>query len=493
VSKKNRRTGTARPSQKEVSSAFDDLLDKLLAGLWEAMRAGDLLQAEDWTAQCLMLPRMLGLDEDEVGKLFVDMATKTRTPEDVALLRLIALLGRPAVKRAASQALGTLTAAGIYAPEWVAERAIPGQAWRRYDEFGDAESIIVTFSYGEQEHAFSVHIDLTSEATVELIGVAVATTGFRERLEDQLAEYEHLEEISLAEARRHLEQALDGDFEPELPDNMVPYLPILRSRIRRLPSEEGPAKPEFTAADRAAAVAEFMQSPQAAEAIAADEEATRFWAEVLTGYSSRNPGEPPAQVGPLKLAFMITDAIPRLYPLTEAQRRHLRPALTAWARWSAAYRSMDEAAAEHMIRELPEAFEDFDDSYNDPENVAVRAYVADVAASDSDLSWLAGIAFRRSFAMPLPAERASSEWTYSLDAGSPAGRLAYAAAEFVDCTLPDSLTREQFIAAVQQVVEELWQGEPVTTWQRADRLRHEGTDRHNVIHALVTRAIAQSI
>ena len=83
----------------------------------------------------------------------------------------------------------------------------------------------------------------------------------------------------------------------------------------------------FTAADRAAAVDEFMKSPQAAEAVAADEESTRFWAEVLTGYSGRIPGEPPDQVGPRKLAHILLGHVPNTFVLSPAQRGHLEPAV----------------------------------------------------------------------------------------------------------------------------------------------------------------------
>jgi hypothetical protein len=39
-------------------------------------------------------------------------------------------------------------------------KVTPGQAWRRYDVFGDDEAIAVTFSYGEAEHGIVVQVDL---------------------------------------------------------------------------------------------------------------------------------------------------------------------------------------------------------------------------------------------------------------------------------------------------------------------------------------------
>jgi hypothetical protein len=491
VSKKNRqRRGTAgKPGDTGARAAVNSLFDQIITGLWAALKAGDLLRAEVETAQCMMVPRMLGMDDVKATSSMIDLATESKTPEDAALLRLITVLGPPVVKRAASRALGKLTAEGIYAPEWAAEagRATPVRAWRRYDEFGDSETIIVTYRYGESEHAWETYIDLAQDAGVTDIDLKTDTAGLEDSIEGALAPFERYEEISLGQARRHLELAMMSTaIQPDLLPKSAVYLPIIGSRLRRLPVEDSATIPVFTAADRAAAVVEFMKSPEAAEAVAADEEATRFWAETLTAYSSRIPDEPPVQVGPEKLEYIFNLWIPRTYTLTEAQRRHVRPAVTAWARWSVAYRGMDEAAAEHMTHRLPEILDGFDEAYDDPNYETARAYLADVATSDADLQWLAEIAERRALAMPTPGNREDDEETNPLDATDPADRRAYAAVEFGDCELPEGVSNEEFIAAAQRVVEQLWQGEHPELWERSKRLLDAGTDRHDVIHALIS-------
>src|SRR5208282_5049576 len=129
--------------------------------------------------------------------------------------------------------------------------------------------------------------------------------------------------------------------------------PIARTRVRRLPAGDGEhagdagdtgSRPVYTAADRAAAVEEFMKSP-----LAADEQSTRFWAEVLTGYSGRVPGEPPTQVGPRKLAHILLGHVPNTFVLSPAQRSHLEPAVTAWVRWSADRRDLGDAETEVLM------------------------------------------------------------------------------------------------------------------------------------------------
>ncbi len=217
--------------------------------------------------------------------------------------------------------------------------------------------------------------------------------------------FDRVEEISLAQARRHLETPLarcDQEGDPGLSVDTFAYLPVARSRVRRLPAEGAEPERVFTAADRAAAVDEFLASPLAAEAVAADEAATRFWAEVLTGYSSRIPGEPPAQVGPRKVARILLGHVPNTFTLTDAQRQQLEPAVTAWTRWSAERRGLDEAATEQLMDSLADVLTRFEAAYDDPDAVTTRSYLADQAVSDADVAELAGVVARRMFAVPIP-------------------------------------------------------------------------------------------
>jgi hypothetical protein len=219
-----------------------------------------------------------------------------------------------------------------------------------------------------------------------------------------------------------------------------------------------------------------MASPEAAEAVAADEASTRFWAEVLTGYSGRIPGEPPDQVGPRKLAHILLGHVPNTFVLSAAQRQHLEPAVTAWTRWSAEQRDLSEAATERLVNQLPEAFVRFDDAYDDPDSITVRGYVSDMSASDADVSALARNVGRRMFVLPMPAEPAGG------DASTPAGRQAMVEAEFGGCTPPPDMTSEQFVAAAYGVVEELWNSD--AAFETARRMYADGVARHDLIHRL---------
>jgi hypothetical protein len=500
-----RRDAPARASgqagaDRRATAARDEasaVVERLLARLLTAIATGDPLKAELETSTFMAIPLATGkADPDQVeafiSKIMVDGAVQMRTPDGAALLRLLTSLGSPATRRAASQGLGRLTQAGVYPPDWVTEagKAIPGRAWRRYDVFGDYEFVAVTFTYGDAEHAMVAQVDLTGMPTAVMAGVTPDPAEVLERMTRDDKEDEGLERwetISLAEARRRIEEPLDrSQDDPGTGADTMIFLPVARSRIRRLPDEPLPPGRIFGAPQRAAAVEEFMRSPLAAEAVATDEAATRFWAQVLTGYSGRVLDEPPAQVGPRKLTYILLGHVPNVFALTPAQRQHLEPAVTAWTRWSAAHRGLDDQATAVLTERLPGVLSRFDEAYDDPDAVVTRGYMTDLVTGDVDLSWLTERAARRVLAFPMPEPGDAGA---RRDTGDPQVRRALTEAEFADCTPPVGMTREQFMTAVHRVVSELWDDDPRHTFWSVQSLIAGGLDRHDAIHALVKTAV----
>jgi hypothetical protein len=479
-----------------------------LAGLLTAISAGDPLRAELETASWMGLPHAVGKASAEDAEAFVQEvlvqgAVRKRTPEAAALLRVLMSLGTPATRRVASQGLARLTNAGIYPPDWVTQvsKPVPVQAWRRYDPFGDDEFIAVTFGYGEAQHGIVVQVDLTGLPMAVMVGVVADPASLIEAMNREDDPFARHEGIGLAEARRRTEAPLarcDQETNPGVSRDTLIYLPVARSRVRRLPADDAEQATVFTAADRAAAVDDFLNGAlaaetlatetlaaevqaaevQAAEVQAADPGSTRFWAEVLTGYSSRMTGEPPGQVGPRKLAHILLGHVPNTFTLSPAQREHLEPAVTAWIRWAAQHQGLDEAATARLTERVPQVVSRFDKAYDDPEAVAARGYLTDLAASDADVAWLARQLARRVFALPI-------EGADHGDVSNPAGRRALVEAEFAACAPPGDMTSEQFVAAADRVISELWHNDPEATFQTARRMFADGADRHDIIHALV--------
>jgi hypothetical protein len=177
------------------------------------------------------------------------------------------------------------------------------------------------------------------------------------------------------------------------------------------------------------------------------------------------------------------------FELTDAQLDGLAPAVTAWVTWAAEHQRLDEAATELVLAALPKSLGDFASAYDDPQSALARAYVSDLSgvAADIDVRDLAAAVTRRSVAIPLPGTRDSVPAT--TDVTDPAARAASVEREFATCALDTGQTREDLSASATRVVEELWSGQPVSTWEAARALLAEGRNRHDVIHALVERSL----
>jgi hypothetical protein len=154
--------------------------------------------------------------------------------------------------------------------------------------------------------------------------------------------------------------------------------------------------------------------------------------------------------------------------------------VTAWVRWSAEQRNLDEAQRSHLIEHLPSAFSRFDEAYDDPGSATIRGYASGLAASDVDVSWLSRNVGRRMFALPIPPSDGGRA-----DVSDPPDRRALVEAEFGSCTPPTGMTSEQFVDAAYGVVEELWRTDDLSpAYQAASGMMLDGVSRHDIIHRL---------
>jgi hypothetical protein len=483
----NKAGAAARSGAVSPGGGPDDGLEGALAELWTAVAAGDVLEAEYQASAIVALPELTDRSPEEAERVADALvsATSEHSPrsEAAAFFRLLMSLGPRPVKRAASRGLADCTEAGIYPPSWVTAIGRPdlGRALRQYNVFGEHEFVAVTFGYDGTEHALLVGIDHTELPAVDMVAVSDEPDRMLKSLEEHAQSHQRFTEITLAEARRRIEGPLakaadDPDF--DLDESTLLFLPLARSRVRRLPAGDPGQAVAYTAADRAAAVEEFLGSPEAADAGGPD--VARFWATVLTGYGSRVPDEPPAQVGPHRVGVMLLAHVASTFTLTTAQRDGMEPAVTAWTRWAARRQGLDEAAADKVMTSLAETLDAFPDEYDGGYATASRSYLSDVATPEVDLSWLADQRARREFAAPILENH---DPAVDGDGSTPKGRAKMALAEFSKCGDGGTDTIK-LLTAVPRIVEELWNDNPTTTWEKAKRLLAEGHGRHDAIHRL---------
>src|SRR6476646_7819884 len=133
---------------RQVLGGLDDPVD---AELWGSDLIGAL--ASSAAGQASLMNTLTGT--------LVPAAEAASTPEALALLRVCAAVGSPALRAAAGQAAERLHARDVTDPPWAGPIGAPrvGDCWHYADVGGRQESLTMTFAYGDRQHAVSVLID----------------------------------------------------------------------------------------------------------------------------------------------------------------------------------------------------------------------------------------------------------------------------------------------------------------------------------------------
>ncbi|HEY6796009.1 MAG TPA: hypothetical protein VI248_15140, partial [Kineosporiaceae bacterium] len=271
--------------------AGESLADLLLGYGEQLLEMPGPLEAELSAASLVTLQRQRGLPQQMCDLTITSVLTEDLAghpcDQSAAVVRAIIAVGSAPQRSAATSVLGEITASGFYPPAWAAVigRPAPVAAWRRYDVFGDTETIAIEFAYGPDRHVLLVRTDQFRPPAATQITIDDDVDAVTASLRDSTDPLSRWEDLDLAAARARLEPALargDRGRHPSLPADSLARLPVARTRMRRLPRTPAVAPDvAFDADDRRSAVTAFLSSPATQDAT--DPATVQFWAEVLTG------------------------------------------------------------------------------------------------------------------------------------------------------------------------------------------------------------------
>jgi hypothetical protein len=224
----------------EATGLLSQLDDPVDAELWGSDLIGAL--ASSSAGQASLMAALTGS--------LVPAAEAAATPESLALLRVLAVIGSPDLRAAAGQAGARVSAGGVADPPWAVALGAPevGECWHYADVGGRQESLTMTFAYGDRSHAVSVLIDHARGGKIKDAWVAKAAgpgekspgeKTLREETE-QAAQDDPLvvfEMIDAADAGRRLQRAIAAGECPEQPDqvdDVVAHRALIRARLELL-------------------------------------------------------------------------------------------------------------------------------------------------------------------------------------------------------------------------------------------------------------------
>jgi hypothetical protein len=216
----------------EATSVLGRIDDPVDAELWGSDLIGALAASAAGQASLV----------DALTRSLVPAAETASTPESLALLRVFAAVGSPALRAAAGQAAARLAARGVADPPWAATLGSPqvGQCWHYADVGWRQESLTMTFSYGDRLHAVCVLIDHGRGGKIKDTWVAKAA-GLRAETEQAARDDPRVvfEMIDAADAGRRLERAVaagEGPEQPDQVDDVVAHRALLHARLDLLRS-----------------------------------------------------------------------------------------------------------------------------------------------------------------------------------------------------------------------------------------------------------------
>ena len=126
----------------EARQVLGDLNDPVDAELWGSDLIGALASSAAGQASLM----------STLTESLVPAAEATSTPEALALLRVFAAVGSPALRAAAGQAADRQHARDVADPAWASTIGAPrvGDCWHYADVGGRQESLTMTFAYGDR-------------------------------------------------------------------------------------------------------------------------------------------------------------------------------------------------------------------------------------------------------------------------------------------------------------------------------------------------------
>src|SRR6266516_4101735 len=215
--------------------------------LLEALQAApDPFELLDQLGEAGLLPSG-DADLAEIVTAMIGQAEAEGSPEAMAMVTVLAVMGPGDARSAASGAAARLAAAGLAVPPWAAglRKLKIGRCFGYVDFFGEQETIALCFSYGRKRHAIAVLID-------HVLGGGVKDCFISDQPDQIRAQYRRsaqqfgleCREYSPAEAASILARALAREPCPEQPDQVEDVgerLDLLRSRLEVL-SAAGPGE-----------------------------------------------------------------------------------------------------------------------------------------------------------------------------------------------------------------------------------------------------------
>lgn len=379
--------------------------DEFFSSARRLLTSSDPLDAEELASSIVTVwyRGSIGNEFDtELATNIVEALAGTPRPESLAILLGLSAIAPGLHAARARRGVEQLVEAGVALPAWASGvgRAEVSECWTTSDVLGDGNNFLMACRYPDgNQHSVVVYIDTNLGVLVkDAFVVPAPITEVLDVFRSQTAETADLTlaPIDPASVVAHIRDALarnDMTHPPIETETFPAVRALLDARLATMPDDGAPpTRPEWSEAERAALVAEFLASPEATEW--ADDPDAQEIAELLVWHGCDYDGSgDPLRWSPVVVEIVLCDWLPRKAALDRSVVVKVPFVLHSFVRFAGRRRHLRA----ELVRETATAIDaygaEFLDAMEDPEVWGpAKMIVSKLNAAGIDMSDEAAVA-----------------------------------------------------------------------------------------------------
>jgi hypothetical protein len=323
-------------------------------------------------------------------------------PDALAVLLAVSVLAAFPLDMTAREAVVRLREAGTPEPLWSRSIGRPSlvDAWISTDELDDQSNVLAAFAYDHRPpHAVNLIIDANFQGLIRSAFVTDNPAKVRrEWARVSGLPIRPLSEQALADLLGRGIEMFDTYLDPPVSEEAGELMPLLRARLRLLPTPRPIESPETTEEERQELVAAFATSPEAVglepSGGGPSADLARWFVDFACDYGAGDP----LRWSPIAVEILLGDWLPRKALLEPDEIEVLPEVLRRFVRFSARRKGLAEPIFGETLQAVDRFATEFADGMADDEQagpakeiaMGLRAAGIDLADEPAVQRWISG-------------------------------------------------------------------------------------------------------
>ena len=320
-------------------------------GAIKGLAGGEALAAELVASALLSLWRADWPEEqphaDEIGAAVLRKLAVKPDPDVLSLLLAVAAIGAPPLDTVAGDIVAALRQAGVPEPVWARQIGSPAlvDAWMSTDELEDQANLVMTFAYGGRPpHVLLFMVDANFGGLIRQALVADDPDAIRQQWREASGlPIVAIDEQTLADRLGNGIVEFDMALEPPTDEEAQRLMPLLRARLRLLPTPHPIEVPDVPGVEREAIATAFAASPEAAALPEAEAARAGEIARWFIDFACDHGAGDPLRWSPIAVELLLADWFPRKVTLEPDEVAAVPGILRAFVRYAAGRKGLAES------------------------------------------------------------------------------------------------------------------------------------------------------